>query len=291
MTNALSTRALLISLNISQWEGRRFDREVTDQVNTQNGAADNAGRYNKALIDPKEMLAIGRVVSATRSGFITRTLPWMNDGTRIANAANYLDIANWVREQRSALEAEVDKFIVRYPALVEDSKARLSGMFKDSDYPTPSELRQKFSMDTRVMPVPSHEDFRVDMSETQADELRREIEASINNANEVAVRDVFSRITDVAERMVDRMSAYRPGTPGQRAEGTFTNSLVQNARDLASLLPTLNITSDPRIDEMITKLNAMSTETADVLRVNKSARDDAASKAQDILNTINEYFA
>lgn len=286
----LSSRALLISLNISQWEGRRFDREVTDQVNTQNGAAGDAGRYNKALIDPKEMLGIGRVVSATRSGFVTRTLPWMNDGTRIANAASYIDLANWVRDQRALYEIEVAKFLVRYPTLVMDSKTRLSGMFKDSDYPTVGELRGKFTMSTRVMPVPNHEDFRVDISTAQADELRREIEASVGSATDAAVKDVFDRITEVAKKMVDRLPIYKPGSKGSPAENIFRDSLVDNVRDLAALLPSLNITADPRIDEMTQRLKDMASEDADVLRNNQSARQDTAAKAQDILNTIGDYF-
>lgn len=287
----LSTRALLLSLNISQWSGRRLDREVTKKATDDAGAAADAGRFNKVLIDTKEMEGIVKVVSATRTGFLTRTLPWMNDGSRIANAATYLDTANWFRQQRDVFQEEVNKFIDKYPALIAKSEHRLSGMFKESDYPSQLELGDKFGMAMNVLPVPSHNDFRVDISAEHAAALRAEIEASVNSATEVAVKDVFDRITDVASRMVDRMSNYKPGQPGVRAEGTFKDSLVENARDLAALLPALNITGDQRISAMITKLEAMSTETADVLRVNESARQDAATKAQDILDTIESYFA
>lgn len=283
----LSTRALLISLNISQWEGRRFDREVTDQVNKENGAADNAGRYNKALIDPKEMVGIGRVVGAARSGFINRTLPWMNDGTRIANAATYIDFTNWVRTQKDAFQKEVEAFLVRYPSLVDESKIRLAGMFKDSDYPSVEELRHKFSLSTRVMPVPSHNDFRVDISDAQAAALRAEIEASVNTATDTAVKDVFERVLETATKMVDRMNAY---TPGERT-GVFKNTLVENARDLANLLPSLNITGDQRIAALTLKLKDMASEDADVLRANSSARQATAAKAQEIVDTIGAYFA
>ena len=55
-TSTLSTRAMLVSLSISQWSGRRLDREITDEVNQQHNAAADAGRYNKLLL-PKEALA------------------------------------------------------------------------------------------------------------------------------------------------------------------------------------------------------------------------------------------
>lgn len=287
----LSTRALLISLNISQWEGRRFDREITDEVNTQHGAAANAGRFNKALIEPTELKGINQVVGTTRAGFLTRTLPWMNDGTRILNAATYIDFSNWVRDQRGLFDAEVEAFLKRYPDLVEASKIRLAGMFKDGDYPSADQLRHKFSISTRVMPVPNHNDFRVDISDAQADELRREIEASVGSATDAAIKDVFSRVKEVAERMAERLMAYKPGTPGVRAEGTFRDSLVGNARDLAELLPSLNITGDDRIDALVIRLKDMAAEDADVLRNNGDARQATAAKAQEILDTIGDYFA
>lgn len=287
----LSTRALLLSLSISQWEGRRFDKQITAEVNNQHGAAADAGRFNKALIEPKAMLGIGRVVNAARSGFIDRTLPWMNDGSRIANAADYLDITNWLRTKRSEFETEVEAFLAQYPTLVQQSAGRLSGMFKDSDYPSVPELRRKFSMTMNVMQVPNVADFRIDISDAQAEELRREISATMTSASDIALQDIVRRVSDVTERMVERMAAYKPGQPGVRAEGTFKDSLVTNVRDLVKQLPNFNLTADPRIDAMVSKLDAMAAHDPDVLRGNESARKDAADKAQEILNTIGAYFA
>lgn len=82
----LSTRAMLVSLSISQWSGRRLDREITDEVNQSHNAASDAGRYNKLLL-PKEALGgIVSVVSETRTDFLKRTLPWMDNGSRIMAA-------------------------------------------------------------------------------------------------------------------------------------------------------------------------------------------------------------
>ena len=44
---ALASRAMLMSLKISQWSARRLDREITDEVNSSHGAAADAGRHKQ----------------------------------------------------------------------------------------------------------------------------------------------------------------------------------------------------------------------------------------------------
>ena len=56
LTTPLSRKAVLVSVNISQWTARKLDREVTDEVNASHGAQKDAGRYNKLLLE-KEALA------------------------------------------------------------------------------------------------------------------------------------------------------------------------------------------------------------------------------------------
>lgn len=290
MSSTLSSRALILSLNISQWSGFRHDSEVTEEAIKDNKAKADAGRFNKRLLDKESLAGITKVVGATRSGFVQKTAPWLNDGSRIMNASGYLDFSAWFRDQRSDFDAEVTKFIAIYDQKVAESQARLGDMFKPADYPSASELRNKFSMKMNVLPVPDKDDFRVDMSEEQAAAIRADIEQSVKNATDAAIKDAFQRVSEVAERMVDRMTAYRPGRPGVKAEGTFTATLTQNALDLAALLPSLNIAADPRLDAMIANLQEMAAEDVTVLRVNKSARDHAATKAQEILDTIGTYF-
>lgn len=290
----LTERALILTLSISQWSGFRHDRDVTKEAIEENKAQDDAGRFNKRLLDKTALAGIVKVVSETRSGFITRTSPWLNDGSRILNSANYLDVSAWFRDQRDKFQDEVKKFLANYETSIEESKARLGDMFKAEDYPSREAIVDSFYMSMSVMPVQDKDDFRIEpgtISEEEIAQIRADIEASVKSAADATVKDAFERITAVAERMVDRMTAYKPGGPGKKAEGTFTYTITQNAKDLADILPGLNITADPRIDAMIDKLNEMAAEDVDVLRNNQSARDHAAKTAQDILDTIGAYLA
>lgn len=291
-SSVLASRAMIVSLSISQWSGRRLDREITDEVNQQHNAAADAGRYNKLLL-PKEALApIVSVVSETRTDFLKRTLPWMDNGSRIMAADAYLAHMAWLRGQRSKFESAVDAFIRAYPGHVNDAKIRLNGMWRSDDYPETSVLRGRFAMECKVLPVPTSDDFRVTMSEAQASIIRSEIEDQVTQATTAAVRDIYERVAEVAKRMVERLNAYKPATfKGDRAEGVFRDSLVGNVRDLIDIMPALNITGDPRLAQMAEKLQPLAEYDAHVLRDNPAKRRDVAAKAQDIVNTISDWMA
>lgn len=291
-SSTLATRAMIVSLRVSQWSGRRLDREVTKEVNDQHGAASDAGRYNKLLL-PKEALEdIERIVGETRAEFLKRTLPWMQDGSRIMAAEAYLSHMSWVRGQSAKFDAAVDKFIAEYPGYVAAAAARLAGMFKSSDYPDPSVLRSKFAMTCAVLPVPTSDDFRVDISDAQAQRIRAEIEQQVSDATGAAVRNIYERISELAERIVDRLTAYKPAEKkGEKSEGIFRDSLIENVRDMISVMPALNITGDQKLDELTERLKVLAEHDASVLREDAGKRRDVAAEAARILSTIGDYLA
>lgn len=291
-SSTLATRAMVVSLSISQWSGRRLDREITDEVNSQHNAAADAGRYNKLLLPKEALEPIVKVVSETRTDFLKRTLPWIDNGGRIMAADAYLAHMAWIRAQRSKFETAVDEFIRDYPGHVLAARARLNGMFKDEDYPTAEQLRMKFALECSVLPVPTSDDFRVTMSEAQAAHIRADIERQVSEATTLAVKDVYRRVADVSGRMVERLNAYKPAAKkGDRSEGVFRDSLVENVRDLIAILPALNITGDPALTSMAEKLAPLAEWDASVLREDEGKRKDVAATAEEILAQVSGFLA
>jgi hypothetical protein len=291
-SSALASRAMIVSLFISQWSGHRLDREITDEVNQSHNAAADAGRFNKKLL-PKEALAdIVSVVSETRSDFLKRTLPWMDNGSRIMASDGYMAHMSWIRSQSAKFERKVDEFIAAYPGYLNDARVRLNGMFKAEDYPDAETLRGKFAMECRVLNVPCADDFRVNMSEAQAAVIRQDIERQVTEATTSAVRDIYERVAEATSRMVERLNAYRPANgKGDKSEGVFRDSLVENVRDLIAILPSLNITGDPQLTAMAEKLKPLALHDAAVLREDETIRKDVAAEAQAILDSVAGFLA
>jgi len=288
----LSSKAMLAAVRIKQWSGRKLDRQVTDEVNRQHGAAADAGRYNKALISRDALAEILTIAGRARKEHYARTLPWHDDGNRILSAAGYLDYANVMRGLRGEFEAAVAGFAAGYADFVDEARIRLNGMFRAEDYPAPDDIAARFGFEHVLQPLPAAGDFRVTVSDADAAKIRADIEARTNAAVEAAVRDVFQRIGETVGHMAEKLAEYKPAEDGNRATGIFRDSLVENVRDLAELLPSLNVTESPELARIAERMKAeLCGHDAAELRDNESARQDVAAKAAAIAEHVSTFMA
>jgi hypothetical protein len=283
---------MLCGLTIRQWSARRLDRKVTDEVNASHGAAADAGRYNKALVAKDALAGIVTAANAARSLHYARTLPWLDEGARILPAAGFEAYSNAMRDLRHAFEAAVAAFVAAYPSYVDDARVRLNGMFDPADYPEASEIADRFAFGVRILPVPDAADFRVDLADAQAAEIRAAIESAARDALANATRDAWQRVAEVTGRMVERLNAFKPGGPNGRAENVFRDSLVENVRELASILPGLNLTNDPALARIAERMESdLCQHDAADLRDSDALRRDTAKAAAAILAEVSDFLA
>lgn len=288
----LAERAMLASVRIAHWSGRKLDKRVTAETNARHNAAADAGRYNKALLSKEAIADVLRVENSARAEHYARTLPWRDDGARILSAAGYLDYADKMRGLRAEFDSAVESFVAGYPDFVEAARARLNGMFDPADYPGPDDIRGRFRFSVDISPVPDAADFRVAIGDAQAAAVRADLERRSDEALQAAMRDAWQRVADATGRMVERLRAYQPGADGKKAEGVFRDSLVENVRELAGLLPTLNIAGSPDLARMAERLQADLCEAdADQLRESDNMREKTADAAAAILADVSAFLA
>lgn len=288
----LSEKAMLSSLTIKAWSGRKLDRKVTHEVNAAHGAAADAGRYNKSLVSRDALAEIVSIGNAARNEHYARTLPWLQDGSRILPAAAFNDYGSAMRKHAENFETAVSKFVSGYPEYVESARQRLNGMFNAADYPAARDIAARFSFQRSILPVPSGDDFRVSVADEQAAMIRADIEAKANEALQTAMQDVWTRIADNVGHMAAKLSEFEPGKPGERASGIFRDSLVENVRDLASLLPSLNITNDPALIRIHGDIESkLCIHDAETLRDNGALREETAAAAAAIVASVSDFMA
>lgn len=288
----LSDRAMLSRVNIRQWTARKYDRKITDETNAAHGAKPDAGRYNKSLISRDALAEIVKVTNQARGAHYHRTLPWTDDGTRILPTVGYLDYARIMATLRSDFDAAVQSFVAGYDGFREAARVDLNGMFNASDYPDRMEIAKRFHFAIHISPVPTAGDFRAAVGDDDAAAIRADIEARAAEALDQAMRDTWSRIAKSVGHMVERLNAYQPGTDSKRAEGVFRDTLVENIRELVDVLPSLNITGDPSLTEIVERMKRdLCANDADELRDNVSSRKNTAEAAAAILADVSDYLA
>jgi hypothetical protein len=288
----LSRKAMLVSVSISQWSARKLDKRVTDETNRKYNAADNAGRYNKLLIESERLAKITAIVSAARALHYSMTMPWADDGPRILPNKLFVKFSESFRTLKREFEAAADEFAVGYPGFVAERKIALNGLFNESDYPDASEIRNKFHLEMSLLPFPDADDFRAELDADTVADIKREIAETSSHAIGDAMRHTARQIVETVGRMASKLKEYKPGEGKEKAEGVFRNSLVENVRELANLLPAFNLTEDPKLAAITDRIaKELCAENASDLRKNDTARESVAKSADEIVAAVSQFLA
>jgi len=278
----LSRKATLVSVEISQWTARKYDKKITEEVNTSHGAVSDAGRYNKLLLEKKRLARINSLVTQARELHYKFTKPWCDAGLRILPNKLHQEFAAAFRKIKLEFDEAADEFEVEFPAYVAERRKALNGMFDEADYPAPSEIRSKFKLATKTLPIPEADDFRSDVLDEQTiADIKAEIAATNDEVMNGATADTVAKITDVVKHMAEKLKTYKQG------ENFFKDSLVNNVRELVELLPAFNFMNDPKLDAVITRMRKeLCSEEPKALREHDDIRATVAKSADEILADV-----
>jgi len=283
----LSDKAVLVTLSISQWAGRKRDKTVEAEINQLTGSSSNTGRYIKDLLPGDNLL--GRIHERTnmlRTAFYENTLPWGKRGEYLLPTKNYLGFTQWYREQEADwkrdAEAFVDNYVDNYDAVLMLAQQRLRSSFKLSDYPDPQVMVDKFSIGMSVAPVPDHDFRNLDVSEAERAAIAQEVQAQVTAAQQTAMDDAWKRLHDQLSRIATKLDD---------PAGIFRDSMIGNMRELCDLLPRLNFTDDPNLDRMASDIRQrIAAYHPDALRNDPDLRRDTAAEANNLLNAMGAFM-
>lgn len=288
----LGERAILVKLHIGVWSATKSDKEISDAVNEDYDASEDASRVSKRLISRDALRGVNKLANIARTTHRVMTLPWTYDGTGIlANRGhdNYVDTMHGIRK---GFQSEVKDFLLHYPEHVKASRAsRMGSMFKDEDYPTVEELKGKFAWDIEFNKVPEAGDFRVKMDSDTVKTIAADIQARTDKRVQEAMNVVFERVSNMARTMATSLRNYDPGHAGKAVQGKFRDSLVGNIVGLADSLPFFNITGDERIEKLAEELMAELAEfSPEELRADAKVRAVTIKRAEAISRKVSAYI-
>jgi hypothetical protein len=278
----IQEKAVLANLSISRWSPTKIDRKVTAKAIADNHAAPKSGRFSKSLLPEEALETLGTLCNEAREYHYSVTRPWKDDGKRILPSALVIDYTSRMRGLKYKFATEVAIFLKDYPSHVEAARTTLNGMFSAADYPDAEKLRERFSFQFELEPIPSADDFRITMVSEEFEEAKVELEQRVAAAVESSRVDLWQRLAEPLRAIVHRL-----GTP----DATFRDSLLGNLRDLLKLLPALNIEGDVNLaalaDECAQKIAIYG---PDYLRHDALKRRAVAGDAQSILDRMAGYM-
>ncbi len=282
-TNNLSTKAVLVGIAIHGWQARKYDRKVSLEVAEKHAATQDAGRFNKHLLPggAASYEAVHKKGRELRAFYYENTLPWSKDGQRILPTANYEKFSEGVRALRREYETLAREFAREYPILKEDAKLLLNGMFQNSDYPDPSEMMVKFSVEIETLPLPVASDFRVDLGKDEVERIQKELQSRLEKEFANANKDLWTRLQNTVSNIVERLSF---------PDSKFHDTLISNLQDLVNLIPSLNVTGDSNLEAVRKRCEVLTAHSPAALRTDIEVRADVAKQAREISRIMDAYM-
>jgi hypothetical protein len=187
-----------------------------------------------------------------------------------------------MRKHGAAFGDALDEFVAAFPAMRELARERLNGLYRESDYPSPVELRQRFRYGVDYAPLPAHGDFRLDLPAAELDRMERAVSDRVHTATVAAVRDAWSRLEDAVGKFHERLA---------EPDAIFRNSLVGNLRDLVDVLARLNLTDDPELERFRVRVaGELTAHEPETYRDDPATREDAAKRADRILADMRAVY-
>ena len=278
----LSDRALLVQLTISQWTARKYDKKATQEVATTFNTSKDAGRYNKSLLPMNDYLdRVHKKTTFIREKFYKNTLPWGMEGTMMLPTTNYLAFMNEFRKEKNEWLTLVNDFKSNYLQLKDDAKRVLGQLYADADYPTESEVGNKFRIDMAVFPVPST-DFRCQIASDELSRIQQDVEARVADAQATAMKEVWTRLYDRVKHMAEKLADPK---------SIFRDTLVENLQEQCAMLTRLNFMDDPNLEALRQQVEGtLASHHPDALRNDPDLRRDTAAEAKAIMDKMSVFM-
>jgi hypothetical protein len=279
----LKEAAMIAVLKTGQWRPVRHDREVDAEVANTHGSDRRMGRFNKTLADAPEIQEVSQVINEARIYHYAHTLPWLDQGQRMLTAAMFPEYSAAMQVYQGRVVAAAKKVEENYPRIKQDARGKLNGLFKDGDYPPAWRILGRYLFKVAFYPVPDAQDFRHSLAAADLEQVRAETAAAIQEGVTKGMRDLYARLHELVKNLRDVLTKDKP---------RIYDTLVGNLAALCSMLPKLNLTQDPTLDQLKKDIEKdLTNHTPDDLRdFDEEERKKKADQADEILKKISQVL-
>lgn len=266
----VATAAMLCSLNISVWEGRKKDKGIEQEIADNKGArSKRATSVHKHLfVDCPPLEAIKSLRGEARIWLNRNTLEW-NTPWRLLTTHRYFEVQQDMANFQTRFDKLVKEFERVYSVEISKQAFERGSMFNRDEYPKVEDIAGKFRFVIDFTPVPLAGDFRVDIGNEALKELQARCEADTQQRLKAAMSDAWDRVKEQVEWVLDRMTAVLDHDPDaveeireyddagnvikldikKKRRPKLHDSMLDQGLETCGLLRDLNVTNDPDLEE------------------------------------------
>lgn len=233
----LTQTALLVSLSISKWNPTRTDSKSAQDILDAHKSENFGDRYIKNLVPQAALQSVINAEFNYRRAHLRLTLPWLDNGARILPAKGFFEYQEVMNEKRAAFDEAVEEMVANYPKWVEHARQTRGDLFREEDYPTAEEVREKFKVTHITLPFPEVNDFRLqELDGEQLATMKADLADSLARVNQSNVELLTQNILLILEKM---------------ASGQTNSALFRSLRMALDKAATMNYTDNFKLTRLV----------------------------------------
>jgi hypothetical protein len=282
MTTKLNENAIIAKRTKAGWSASVTDKELTKDIINQKDMSEDAGKWQLYLISKKHFERLHANSRKFDKFHNERTIPWNGKSEGLLPTKMFKEYDEGMKALiQERAEIVRDDLVFKWEDIKLESKSRLGDRYNEADFPNVLDLEQMFKAGVEYYPIPPVDSLQL------RNLLSGDIETIQNMAKEKqaiqleeGMRDVWRRIYEIAQRIADTL---------KEPEKKFQKTMIEDAVEMARLIPQLNITDDPELNSLKDRLeNEIVKYDPKTLRESLEARKEVADAAQKMLDSISE---
>jgi hypothetical protein len=225
-------------------------KKVASDVDQANGTQTKViSAYKGLLAGDDELTAINKYAGMVRSYHMNMTSPWSDSGQRLLTTSQFFDYKAEMARMELEFTKLVDAFIPQYGVKISAAAFQLGALFDRSEYPEPEDVARKFGFTVRYEPLPESGDFRIDIGNEGINDLKDQYDSMYQLNIEKVNADSWDRLYKILTQL-----SFGLRTDESGKQGKVYASVLDNAKELCTLLTHFNISGDTQLEAMRIKL-------------------------------------
>lgn len=272
---------MAVKLSLPTIGRSKRDKTAEDTIASAKGIQADCLRVSKQIFGKDFWVSAQALTSQIRALYYKHTSPWDDKGWRIIAAENWTDF----RGQYDILVERLELAVFKQLPLLSEHKlfqaTQLGDLYNEKDYPSEEEIKLKWTpkLDVQTVAKPQDigKDLRFRLAAGEISEIKKAASARFDKKVNAAMEYAWKLAFDAVTRVIDRLEA-KNATPSAMLHET----VISDALYIAKVLPGLNITRDPRMNDVATSINTKLNYDIEDLRKQPLTRNIALKHAQEI---------
>lgn len=250
MSDKANIQGVLAAFSYGTISGSKRDPMITAEVIEQKHAESDAGSWSNKIFPAKTcgkvnaFTKLNKHLGAMRSFANNSTYVFEDKLWRILPEKRILTYKQVVEvDGKETFKELLETFIQELPTLVDLARIGRAEAFKESDYPTPEEIRDRYYYEVNYRPIPSSAGLNAEVMQEAIDKLNLLHQQRLQEANTTLIQRFMEPFKTLTEQL-------------KNPNGRKIAPVIETIKELADSIPSLDLSGNQELLALASDVSA-----------------------------------